>query len=210
MSLPAPSTSTMRPPVIPVSRLRALAIRGLARMYRPEEGLFAFRIRRRGEELLLEGSSHRYTAMALIGLAGEGARFRMRGPGAIATTTNASHVRRFYLYVNEHSPRVFVKQCDFVSTVGWGRGGAGARRALGLPGGGPRYCVTPLAILDFEEQSKRLRLRSVHPGIAVEQVVANTGFALIVPERVPVTAAPTPEELDILRRRVDPQGLLRR
>src|SRR4029077_15308713 len=39
----------------------------------------------------------------LIGLAGEGARFRMRGPGAIATTTNASHVRRFYLYVNEHS-----------------------------------------------------------------------------------------------------------
>jgi glutaconate CoA-transferase subunit B len=70
--------------------------------------------------------------------------------------------------------------------------------------------VTPLAILDFEEQSKRLRLRSVHPGIAVEQVVANTGFALIVPERVPVTEAPTPEELDILRRRVDPQGLLRR
>jgi len=146
----------------------------------------------------------------LIGLAGEGARFRMRGPGAIATTTNASHVRRFYLYVNEHSPRVFVKRCDFVSTVGWGRGGAGVRRALGLPGGGPRYCVTPLAILDFEEQSKRLRLRSVHPGIAVEQVVANTGFPLIVPERVPMTEAPTPEELDILRRRVDPQGLLRR
>jgi glutaconate CoA-transferase subunit B len=50
----------------------------------------------------------------------------------------------------------------------------------------------------------------VHPGIAVEQVAANTGFALIVPERVPVTEAPTPEELDILRRRVDPQGLLRR
>jgi hypothetical protein len=61
----------MRPPVTPVSRLRALAIRGLARMYRPEEGLFAFRVRRRGEKLLLEGSSHRYTAMALIGLAGE-------------------------------------------------------------------------------------------------------------------------------------------
>jgi len=44
----------------------------------------------------------------------------------------------------------------------------------------------------------------------VEQVVANTGFSLIVPERVPVTEAPTPEELDVLRRRVDPQGLLRR
>ncbi len=147
----------------------------------------------------------------LIGLAGEGGRrFRMRGPGAIATTTNASHVRRFYLFANEHSPRVFVERCDFVSTVGWGPGGAGARQALGLPGGGPRYCVTPLAILDFEEQSKRLRLCSVHPGVTVEQVVASTGFALIVPERVPMTGAPTPEELDVLRCRVDPQGLLRR
>jgi glutaconate CoA-transferase subunit B len=70
--------------------------------------------------------------------------------------------------------------------------------------------VTPLAILDFEEQSKRLRLASVHPGATVAQVVASTGFALIVPDRVPVTAAPTAEELDILRRRVDPQGWLRR
>jgi hypothetical protein len=40
-------------------------------MYRPNEGLFAFRVRRRGAELLLEGSSHRYTAIALIGLATE-------------------------------------------------------------------------------------------------------------------------------------------
>jgi hypothetical protein len=54
-----------------VAELRALAIRGLARMYRPEDGLFAFRIRRRGEELALEGTSLRYTAIALIGLAGE-------------------------------------------------------------------------------------------------------------------------------------------
>jgi glutaconate CoA-transferase subunit B len=130
--------------------------------------------------------------------------------GAIATTTNASHVRRFYLFVNEHSPRVFAARCDFVSTVGWDQGGADARRRLGLPGGGPRYCVTPLCILDFEEESKRLRLRSVHPGVTVDQIVAATGFPLIIPDRVPNTAAPTPDELDILRRRVDPQGLLRR
>jgi glutaconate CoA-transferase subunit B len=147
----------------------------------------------------------------LIGLAGEDdRRFRMRGPGAIATTTNASHVRRFYLFVNEHSPRVFAARCDFVSTVGWDQGGADARRRLGLPGGGPRYCVTPLCILDFEEESKRLRLRSVHPGVTVDQVVAATGFPLIIPDRVPGTSPPTADELDILRRRVDPQALLRR
>jgi hypothetical protein len=41
-------------------------------------------------------------------------------------------------------------------------------------------------------------------------VQARTGFELLVPERVPVTALPTDAELDVLRRRVDPQGLLRR
>jgi glutaconate CoA-transferase subunit B len=146
----------------------------------------------------------------LIGLGPDRRRLRLRGPGAIATTTNASHVRRFYLFVNEHSPRVFVPRCDFVSTVGWGEGGADARRRLGLPGGGPRYCITPLAVLDFEETSKRMRLRSVHPGVSVEEVRARTGFELLVPDRVPVTAPPTDAELDILRRRVDPQRLLRR
>ncbi len=146
----------------------------------------------------------------LVGIAGDGRRFRIRGPGAIATTTNSSHVQRFYLYVNEHSPRVFVERCDFVSTVGWGRGGGDARRVLGLPGGGPKYCITPLAILDFEEPSKRLRLRSVHPGVAVDRVVAGTGFPLVVPDRVPLTEPPTDEELAILRTRVDPRGSLRR
>lgn len=146
----------------------------------------------------------------LIGLGPDPRRLRLRGPGAIATTTNASHVRRFYLFVNEHSPRVFVPRCDFVSTVGWGPGGADARRRLGLPGGGPRYCITPLAVLDFEETSKRMRLHSTHPGVTAEEVQARTGFELLVPERVPVTALPTDEELDVLRRRVDPQGLLRR
>jgi glutaconate CoA-transferase subunit B len=119
-------------------------------------------------------------------------------------------VRRFYLFVNEHSPRVFVPRCDFVSTVGWGEGGADARLRLGLPGGGPRYCITPLAVLDFEETSKRLRLHSVHPGVTVDEVKARTGFELLAPDRVPVTGSPDDDELDILRRRVDPQGLLRR
>jgi hypothetical protein len=54
-----------------VASLRERALRGLARMYRPDEGLFAFRIGRSGKKLILEGVSPRYTAIALIGLAGE-------------------------------------------------------------------------------------------------------------------------------------------
>jgi len=40
-------------------------------MYRPEERLFAFTLRKNGDEELLEGVSRRYTATALIGLANE-------------------------------------------------------------------------------------------------------------------------------------------
>jgi len=54
-----------------VRKLRSIAIHSLARMYRPEEQLFAFRLRRNGQGEVLEGVSRRYTAMALIGLAGE-------------------------------------------------------------------------------------------------------------------------------------------
>ena len=145
----------------------------------------------------------------LIGLGADPRRLRLRGPGAIATTTNASHVRRFYIFLNEHSPRVFVPRCDWISTVGWGDGGPDARRKLGLPGGGPRYCITPLAVLDFDDDSKRLRLRSVHPGVAVDEVRRQTGFDLLVPDHVPTTPLPDADELAILRTRVDPRGLLR-
>jgi glutaconate CoA-transferase, subunit B len=145
----------------------------------------------------------------LIGLGSDPRRLKLRGPGAIATTTNATYADRYYIFLTEHSPRVLVPQCDWVSTVGWDRGGADARAKLGLPGGGPRYCITPLAVLDFEPASKRMRLCSVHPGIAVGEVQEQTGFDLVIPETVPTTAQPTEEELEILHTRVDPQGLLR-
>lgn len=54
-----------------VHRLRALALAALPRMYRPEERLFAFRLRRKNGAMALEGISPRYTAIALLGLAGE-------------------------------------------------------------------------------------------------------------------------------------------
>jgi len=54
-----------------VHQLRALALAALPRMYRPEERLFAFRLRRKNGAMALEGISPRYTAIALLGLAGE-------------------------------------------------------------------------------------------------------------------------------------------
>jgi hypothetical protein len=51
--------------------LRSVAVHSLARMYRPEEKLFAFRLRKNGREEVMEGISRRYTAIVLTALANE-------------------------------------------------------------------------------------------------------------------------------------------
>jgi len=145
----------------------------------------------------------------LIGIGTDYKALKFRGPGAIGVCNATVMNSRFHLVVNAHDKRIFVPKCDFVSAYGWGTGGKDARTKLGLPGGGPRYVVTPLCVLDFEEETKRMRLKSVHPGVSVDQVLANTGFDLVVPDQVLDTAAPSDQQLSVLRSRIDVQGALR-
>jgi glutaconate CoA-transferase, subunit B len=144
----------------------------------------------------------------LIATGNDSRKPRFRGPGAVGTPSAAVSIGRYYLYVAAHDRRIFVPRCAFVSTFGWGEGGD-HRERLGFPGGGPRYCVTPLCVMDFDERTRRMRLHSRHPGVSVDDIVRATGFELIVPESVPITDAPTAQELRLLRERVDPEGLLR-
>jgi glutaconate CoA-transferase subunit B len=64
--------------------------------------------------------------------------------------------------------------------------------------------------MDFDPTSKTMRLQSVHEGQTVDAVRANTGFELPASPVVPVTPSPTAEELEILRREIDPTGILRK
>jgi glutaconate CoA-transferase subunit B len=146
----------------------------------------------------------------LIGIGEDYSKLRFRGPGAIGVCNATVMNSRFHLVLNSHDKRVLVPKCDFISALGWGSGGEDARRKLGLPGEGPRYVVTPLCVMDFEEGSKRMRLKSLHPGVTKEQVVERTGFELVIPADIPQTEPPTEHELHVLRTRVDVQGVLRR
>jgi glutaconate CoA-transferase subunit B len=146
----------------------------------------------------------------LIGIGPDHARLRFRGPGSVGTATLTTHVGRYYIVLNSHTPRLFVERCDYVSAIGWGAGGADARRRLGLPGGGPCLCITPLCVMDFHPDAKRLRLRSVHPGVSAAEVRAQTGFDLGPLDDVPATQPPSAEELRLLRTRIDLGGVLRR
>jgi glutaconate CoA-transferase subunit B len=54
-----------------------------------------------------------------------------------------------------------------------------------------------------------MRLKSIHPGVSVDQVLKSTGFELIVPRHVPETEPPSAEQLNVLRTRIDVRGALR-
>jgi len=88
--------------------------------------------------------------------------------------------------------------------------GGDARRQMGLPGGGLMYVITPQAILDFEEGTKRMRLKHVIPPATLEEIKGNTGFELVIPDYLEELPEPTADEIEVLRNRVDRKGLLRR
>ena len=66
--------------------------------------------------------------------------------------------------------------------------------------------MSNLGVFDFETPDHRMRVRSVHPGVSVDEVVAATGFELVVPDDVPESRPPTADELELLREVIDPDG----
>jgi len=97
-------------------------------------------------------------------------------------------------WVPRHSTRVFTGHVDMVCGVGYDR------NAVDL-----RLVVTNLAVLDFRSPGRAMRLRSVHPGVDVSDVLAETGFELAVPDQVAVSRVPSAAELELIRR-LDPEG----
>ncbi len=109
--------------------------------------------------------------------------------------------------IMRHDKRRFVPQVDFLTTPGY-LAGPGAREAAGLPPGtGPYRVVTNLALMGFDEKTKHMQLLALNPGVTLEQVIENTGFDLIVPDRADHNEPPTVEELRVLREEVDPNRL---
>jgi acyl CoA:acetate/3-ketoacid CoA transferase beta subunit len=117
---------------------------------------------------------------------------------------NTLHHKTSY-WIPSHTAKVFVAKVDVVCGVGYDRAaalGPQAARFHAIP-----RVVSNLGVFDFETPDHRMRLRSVHPGVTLDEVIANTGFELVIPPDVPETRLPTREELQLLRQHVDPQGL---
>lgn len=122
-------------------------------------------------------------------------RPRVRLPGAGGAPEIAISSGEI-LVVLRHRSRVFVDSVDFITTMGFGRDGQGRQ---GHWGAGPTTVITDLGILRPDAETNELTLSSLHPGVAVEDVIAHTGWDLRISPELGVTPAPGEEELSTLR-----------
>jgi glutaconate CoA-transferase subunit B len=126
-----------------------------------------------------------------------------RLPGSGGACDLASLARR-HVIIMAHEKRRFVERVDYITSPGYGSG-AGWRKDVGLLRGGPSTVITTLGVLRFDPGTREMVLASVHPGVEVDTVFKNTGWALRRENRLESTPAPTKDELEMLRR-FDPQG----
>lgn len=170
--------------------------------------------------ILLEGHGKRFDVFYAGGLQidkygncnliciGDWEKPSLRGPGTVGLPF-LPRAGRVVIYTMSHNARTLIEKVDFNSGPGYLDGPKSyAEKYKDLPGKGPAIVVTPLCVMDFDEETKIMRLKSLHPGVTVEQVVENTGFQLVIPDNVPTTQEPTEDELTYLRK-VDPKGIVK-
>jgi len=129
---------------------------------------------------------------------------KVRLPGSGGSQEIAAWANRCYI-ITPHQKRRFPEKVDFRTSAGF-LSGKTERQAAGVRGGGPQAVVTDLGILEPDENGE-LILTALHPGVAVEQAVANTGWTLRVSDQLKITELPGEEELRILREELDPTGI---
>jgi glutaconate CoA-transferase, subunit B len=111
----------------------------------------------------------------------EGRRF----PGSFGSAYMYQAVPRVILFREEHSRRVLVPKVEFVSATG-----------------NPAALLTGRALFSWQPERRRFRLESVHGGASEQEIRETTGFEFDPNPRLAPTAAPSAEEISLLRTKI--------
>jgi len=122
---------------------------------------------------------------------------KVRLPGSGGATEIATGCGQIFI-VMKQGPRSFVRQLDFLTSLGHGRNGR-ERQALGIRTKGPTLLVTDLCIMRPNSETNEMTVNSIHPGVTPEHVKTNTGWDVRFADAVEETPPPTPAELEVLR-----------
>ena len=123
---------------------------------------------------------------------------KVRLPGAGGAPEIAASCREVIVVVRQNH-RSFVERVDFVTSVGYGSGRTDRER-LGLTGAGPKKIITDLGVLEPDPETLEFTLTGLYPGVSVSVAKERTGWDLAIATDPEIIAAPTPAELDALRR----------
>ena len=136
---------------------------------------------------------------------GDYATPKVRLPGSGGACEIAIHARQV-LVIMRQAQRSFVDRLDFRTSPG--HSGDPARDAArGWSGSGPTNVVTDLGTYAFDDATGEMTLRTLHPGVTLEDVRANMGWEPRVFDDLGETPAPTQEELRLIREELDPGGV---
>jgi glutaconate CoA-transferase subunit B len=126
---------------------------------------------------------------------------RFRGTGG---NTDAACLAPRVLTVMSLEPRRFAERVSFLTSPGY-ISGPGGRAASGLDTQGPNLVVSTMGVFDFDTEdggatgSCQLRLRKLFPGAKPEVIDDMLPWPLLVADDLETVAAPSEEELRVLR-----------
>ncbi|MEA3349353.1 MAG: CoA-transferase [Chloroflexota bacterium] len=131
---------------------------------------------------------------------------KVRLPGSGGACEIAIHAQKIFV-IGRLKKRTFVEKLDFRTSAGHLNSRANSRQALGMPGAGPKLVVTDKAIFGFDQESGEMVLTSMHPGITLEEIQAEISWPLKIKTDLKKTSPPTQEEIRIIRKKLDPDGI---
>jgi len=130
---------------------------------------------------------------------------KVRLPGSGGACEIAIHARRI-LVIMRQARRSFVERLDFQTSPGHS-GDPVHDATRGWHGSGPTNVVTDLATYGFDGGTGEMLLRTMHPGVTVDDVRGNMGWEPRIADDLDETPAPTDEELRLIREELDPGGV---
>ncbi|MEX0984973.1 MAG: CoA-transferase [Actinomycetota bacterium] len=136
---------------------------------------------------------------------GDYAHPKVRLPGSGGACEIAIHAKRI-LVIMRQAQRSFVDTLDFRTSPGHS-GDPAHDAARGWSGSGPTNVVTDLAAYGFDAATGEMTLLTLHPGVSMDDVAANTGWEPKLTDDPGETPPPTTEELRLIREVLDPGGI---
>ncbi len=121
----------------------------------------------------------------------------VRLPGSGGACDIACLARRTVVLLTHEKSRL-VEKVTFVTSPGFGSGNSWRKRMGLRADSGPSAVITTMGVLRFDENGEAY-LASVHPGVRVEDVLANTGWPLRVADKLEETPAPSAAELAVMQ-----------